>query len=177
MNIAGIPVPVFALSIIDRYMDGYFVDRDLNVWSTKGRTPARLSGTQTPSGRYFTLNKRTHRALDLQRKVRLHPNFLNETSSQVVATVNARTVVAQGGLPVSLPPGRTKSPRQAAASKGYMLATINPNDKLVIGTEPVFHLDEATAKTEAERVASLNGSEVLVLKIVGKVKVQKAVWE
>jgi hypothetical protein len=67
--------------------------------------------------------------------------------------------------------------RQAAMNKAYLLATLTPTGKLVFGTDPMFHLSEPVARAEAERVATASGSEVVLLKIVGKVKVQKAVWE
>ena len=171
MLITGLQIPVFPLKTIDAYMDGYYIDRDGTVYSTKGRTGiARLSGSTTPSGRYYTLNKRTHRADDVFRRAKAHRDFVIETSPGVVSLPK---VIASAGLPA----GRTKSARHAVSAKGYVLATLAPNDKLVFGTEPVFHVSDVTAREEAERIASTTGAEVVMLKVVGKVKIQKAVWE
>lgn len=175
MLIPGLHIPVFPLKTIDIYMDGYYIDRDGGVWSTKGRSgssPTKLMGSTTPSGRYYTLNKRTHRADDVFRRARQHKDFITETGNTVGALPETRTQDLAGVLP-----GRSKSARQAVAVKGYVLATLSPNDKLVFGTDPMFHLTEPTAKAEAERIASNTGAEVVMLKVVGKVKVQKAVWE
>lgn len=168
MQVAGIPTPVFPLTHVGPYLDGYFMADDGTVWSTRGRAgPGRLQGSQTPSGRYYTLNKRTYRADVLWRQVRQHRDFARHT------TANEPTTIAQPAVDE----GRVRSVRAGVASKGYLLATLTPNGKLVFGTEPVFHVSEATAKAEAERVAGLTGAEVVMLKVVGKVKVQKAVWE
>ena len=176
MFIPGLQIPVFPLKSIDVYMDGYYIDRDGNVWSTKGRSgsaPTKLLGSTTPSGRYYTLNKRTHRADDVFRRARNHRDFIAETSPTTALT----QVATKATAPAALPPGRTKSAKAAVQAKGFVLATLAPNDKLVFGTEPVFHLTPNTARAEAERIAGATGSEVVMLNIVGKVKVQKAVWE
>lgn len=171
MLIQGLSSPVFPLKTIDVYMDGYYMDKDGNVWSTKGRSVAKMMGSSTPSGRYYTLNKRTHRADDLVRRARAHPDFPTQTSPKIVEESLRRDIPAYANS------GRTTHAQNAVASKGFVLATMNPSGKLVFGTEPMYHLTDVTARAEAERVASLTGSEVVLLKIVGKVKVQKAVWE
>lgn len=170
MLLPGLNIPVFPLNRVDFFMTGYYMDRDGGVWSNKGKAPAKLLGSKTPSGHYYTLNKRTVRADTLVPRAKLHKDFITETSNTVGA------LPAQAPAPVNLA-GRTKSARHAVTDKGYVLATLAPNDKLVFGTEPVFHLTEETAKAEAERVAASTGSELVVLKVIGKVKVQKAVWE
>lgn len=176
MYINGLTAPVFPLKKIDAYAHGYYMDAQSRIFSTKNRGiwPVMLSGSVTPSGRYYTLNKRTHRADELARKAHAHKDFVNETTIGMSQPVNG--VVAQGGPPVALP-GRTKSAREAVNVKGYMLVVINPQGKLVFSTDPVFHLKEDTAKAEAERIAGNSGAEVVMMKVVGKVKVQKAVWE
>ncbi len=179
MLITGLQIPVFALKTIDVYMDGYYIDRDGNVWSTKGRSgsaPTRLSGSTTPSGRYYTLNKRTHRADDVYRRARAHSTFVAETSP-IAALAQAAQSATLPAAVSALPAGRTKNAREAVAAKGYLLATLAPNGKLVFGIEPVFHVSDVTAKEEAVRIAGSSGAEVVMLKVVGKVKVQKAVWE
>lgn len=176
MQIKGLSNHVFPLKKIDIYAEGYFMDAVGRVFSTKNRgTPVMLGGSVTPSGRYYTLNKRTYRSDDLFRKAMNHGDFKAETG-QASPSLPVKGVVAQGGLPVALS-GRTKSAREAVGAKGYMLATLNPQGKLVFGTDPVFHLTDTTAKEEAERIAGETGAEVVMLQIVGKVKVQKAVWE
>lgn len=158
---------LFSLAELDRTLAGYLMDKDGNVYSTKhGPAPTRLHGTSTHSGRYYTLNKRTWKAADLVRRANAHPLFFKTPSAAPVhATV------------AGLPAGRTKSAKAAASVKGYLLASIGPTDKLVFGTDPVFHLSDTTAKAEAERIAGESGKEVVLLQVVGKVKVQKAVWE
>jgi len=170
MNILGIPVRVFSLKTIDTYMDGYYMDADGGVWSTRGRVPARLTGSSTPSGRYYTLNKRSHRADQLVYLARAHKTFASETAKTI------ELAVAKATPPAPLQ-GRTQSARTAAGARGFLLATLTPTDKLAFGTNPVFHLTEATVRAEAERIAAESGIEVVLLRIVGKVKVQKAVWE
>lgn len=168
MMITGLSIPVFPLKDIDTYARDYYMDSGGGVWSTKGRNGVtKLTGSITPSGlRYYTLNKRTHRADHLYRLAKSHKDFTAETSSTVAPPVTSAATL----------PGRTMSAASAVAGKGYLLATLK-HDRLVFGTKPVFHTDETTAKAEAERVAGLTGAEVVVLKVVGKVKVQKAVWE
>lgn len=170
---ARLKLHLFPLSILDTFMSGYLMCEDGSVYSTKtSDKPVRLNGSVTPSGRYYTLNKRTYRADDLLRRAKAHSRFHAETSSYVCA---AAAAAAPKHDPA--PVGRTKSARQAASVKGFMLATIGVNDKLIFGTEPMLHLSDVTAKAEAERIAVATGQEVVLLQIVGKVKMQKAVWE
>ena len=174
MYITGLAIPVFPLKSIDIYMDGYYMDKDGNIWSTKGRAgaPTKLMGSSTPSGRYYTLNKRTHRAEDIRRRAVHHGKFALETTPST-----SQPAVAPHPCAAALPQGRTKSARAMAEAKGFILATLSPNDRLVFGTDPVFHLTSETAKAEAERIAGITGAEVVMLGVIGKVKVQKAVWE
>lgn len=172
MLISGLSTPVFPLKNIDVYMSGYYMDREGGVWSTRRRHsayPVKLAGSLTPSGRYYTLNGRTHRADDVFRRASQHKDFMTHTGG------------AAGALPAQLAKsdlqGRTASATEAVSKKGYLLATLTPTGKLVFGTTPMFHTSDVTAKAEAERVAGLTGTEIVMLKIVGKVKVQKAVWE
>ena len=169
MQVRDIPVAVFPLKLIDTYMDGYYLDKDFNVWSTKGRSPSCLSGTKTPSGKYFTLNKRAHRADDIARRARNHKDFASHTAALVPVPATTGSTL--------LPLGRTKSAKELASRKGFVLATMSPTDKLIFGSDSVFHLTAESARGEAERIAGVSGIEVVVLQVIGKVKVQKAVWE
>ena len=173
MFLPNLKVPVFDLSLVASHLRDYFMDRQGNIYSMKSGNPVKLGRSYTPSGQYFSLNKRSIRQDHLFIAAESHTRFMEETGQTVDAL---KGVVAQGDLPVSLP-GRTKNVREAVTGKGYLLATLNPKDKLVFGTEPMFHLRDTTAKAEAERIATETGAEVVMLKIVGKVKVQKAVWE
>lgn len=171
MQVQGLSVPVFPLVLASQFLDGYFVSSAGDIYSTRsarGQGAVRLSGSKTPSGRYFTLNKRTYRYDDVIRMARNHKDFAKHT----VATGQAVY------KPMATTPGvRTNSAQQAVASKGFVLATMNPNGKLVFGTEPMYHLTDKSARAEAERVATVSGNEIVLLQIIGKVKVQKAVWE
>lgn len=170
MQVNGIPVPVFPLSKANQYLHGYYMDSACRIWSTRaGKQPQPLLGSQNPSGHYYTLNRQTYRSEQLVRLATSHRDYIAETS-------DAKTSSAQLATGVCLK-GRTKSASAAATAKGYLLATLTPDDRLVFGTEPMFHMSDTTAKEEAERVAGTSGREVVLLRIVGKVKVQKAVWE
>lgn len=178
MNIPQIPmINLFPLTKLHfgTYLEGYYMDADCHIWSTRGTTPKMLKGSKTPSGRYYVLNKTSYRADNLQLKARAHKDFAKDTGTTAQATP-VRGAVAKGGLPVALP-GRTVSAVEAASKKGFILATMSSKGKLVFGTDPVFHLSETSAKAEAERVAGISGAQIVVLQIVGKVKIQKAVWE
>ena len=172
MMLPNFPIPLFDLSWSSNVFRGYFMDREGTVYSTKSGSPVRLKGSCTPSGRYFTLNKRSFRQDNLQLMARNHPKFLAETTHLKSNVLPA--------APKNVAPSmqwRTKEAREAIRQKGFLLATLSPAGKLVFGTEPMFHLLEQSARDEAERVASTTGAEIVMLKIVGKVKVQKAVWE
>ena len=166
MIVQGIPKPVFHLAQVDPLMRGYYMDGDFQVWSVRGHkgTPTRLSGSITPSGRYYTLAGRTFKDTEIRRRAQAYPEFKKET--QMAAPAPSRTAV----------PTVQTSATAAVAAKGYLLATL-VKDRLVFGTTPAFHASIASAKTEAERIASASGAEIVVLQVIGKVKVQKAVWE
>jgi hypothetical protein len=170
---------VFPLVKMDQYMDGYFMDQAGNVYSNKtsrNGTLTKLGGSSTPSGRYYTLNKRTHRADDLVARARRHGSFAQEVNPQAVAV--ARAVMSQGGLPVALPHNKAKSAAKLVEVKGYVLATVGPSDRLVFGTDPVFQLDEATATTEAQRIAMLKpGTRVVLLRAVKSVVAGGVKWD
>ena len=172
MLLPNYPIPLFDLTLVDRYLSSYFMDREGTVYSTKSGSPVKLNGSRTPSGRYFTLNKRSFRQDNLQRMARNHPRFLAETTHLKSNALPA--------APKNVAPSmrwRTKEAREAIRQKGFLLATLSPAGKLVFGTEPMFHLLEQSARDEAERVASAAGAEIVMLQVVGKVKVQKAGWE
>lgn len=177
MYISGLNV--FPLVKMDQYMDGYFMDQAGTVYSNKlsrAGTLSKLSGSSTPSGRYYTLNKRTHRADDLVARAKRHPAFAVEVNPSAVAATKA--IVSQGGLPVTLPCNKSKTASKLLSTKGYVLATVGPTDKLVFGTDPVFQLDEATAITEAQRIAMLKpGTRVVLLKAVKSVVAGGIKWD
>lgn len=87
---------------MDIYMDDYYMDRDGNVYSMKSGKATRMQGSVTTSGRYLTLNKRTHRADDVFRKARVHPHFVAETSP---THAMAQAPAKEAGLPA----GRSRS--------------------------------------------------------------------
>lgn len=168
MYLEGFKQPVFPFTLVDQHLTNYFMTRDGAIISTASGTSRQLSGSIASGTRYYTLNKRTFSGPALKMRALQHPSFKTETTDAPAAV---KPVEA------TLPADRTTSPRKAAEIKGFVLATLSPGDKLVFGTTPVFHASEVSAKQEAERVASTTGGEIVVLKIVGKVKVQKAVWE
>lgn len=178
MYLQGLHYPVFALAKLECYLNDYYMTRDGTVYSMKGGKPARLSGSKTPSGLYYTLNKRTYRADDLRKRAMAHALFADATAEFAVGSpAPVKAVVSPGSLPQAAP-GRTKSATQAARLKGFVLATVGPTDKFVFGTDPVLHLTDVTAKQEATRIATLKpGTKVALLQIVGTVVVGGAVWE
>jgi hypothetical protein len=177
MNLSN--MHVFPLVKMDQYMDGYFMDQAGNVYSNKtsrNGTLTKMGGSRTPSGTYYTLNKRTHRSDDLYARAKRHPAFAVEVNPSAVAV--AKAVMSQGGLPVALPANKAKSAAKLVEVKGYVLATVGPTDRLVFGTDPVFQLDEVTATTEAQRIAMLKpGTRVVLLKAVKSVVAGGVKWD
>jgi hypothetical protein len=190
MQINGLNV--FPLVKADSLLQGYFMDADGNVYSNKGLAGgnrlSKLGGSRTQSGRYYTLNGRSFRADRLVTSAKQCPSFVIETAGTTVTPVIVSAPVAawpmiggQGPATANnqpLPAGRTRSAKQAAKDKGFVLAHIGPTDRLVFGTEPVLHLARSTAVEEAERVANLKpGTKILVLQIVGSVTAGGTQWE
>jgi len=169
---------VFALVKMDVTMSGYFMDKDGAIFSTKSGLLKRMSGSRTPGGHYFTLNKRTHRLDVLVSMARNHAHFAIETGlAKTPAPVAVDVAVYQGGLPVALQ-GRTRSAASAIRIKGWMLATVGPTDKLVFSTDAVFHLMEDTATEEAVRIATLKpGTEVVIMRVYKSVVAGGVTWK
>lgn len=178
MQLSGLNV--FPLVKMDRYCDGYFMDVNGVVYSNKtsrNGTLTRMQGTRQPSGHYYTLNRRSYRADALVSQARRHAEFGKETSAVVPPVVLPRAVVSQGGLPVQIVGNKAQRASKLLESKGYVLATVGPSDKLVFGTDPVFQLDLATAEQEALRIATMKpGTTVVLLHAVKSVVAGGIKW-
>jgi hypothetical protein len=175
MQIAG--KNVLPLVKTDSLLQGYFMDAEGNVYSNKAHHGklALLGGSRTPSGRYYTLNGRSFRADRLVTMAKQCPSFVMETSFATQPVIVQAPATANNQ---PLPSGRTRSAKQAAKDKGFVLAHIGPTDRLVFGTDPVLHLARSTAVAEAERVANLKpGTKILVLQIVGSVVTGGTQWD
>jgi hypothetical protein len=177
---------LFPLVRVSQYMADYFVDKDFNVYSVRMKNrnaPARLAGTVTPTGQHnYTLNKRTFSKSVIKNMAASHADFLRETGQVAPAWPTAVSPGATHGpaaVPTTgLPVGRTRSAKKVVGGKGFMLATVGPSDKLVFGTDAVFHESVETAKEEALRVAGLKpGTEVVVLQVIASVSVGGAAWK
>lgn len=175
MQLSG--MNVFPLVKMDQFMNGYFIDKDGNVYSNKVsmRTLTKLTGSSTPSGRYYTLNKRTYRADSLIARAKQHPMFAQEVYPAAVAVAVQLATTAPAAV---TPANKSKSAAKLVAAKGFVLATVGPSDKLVFGTDPMFQLDLPTATTEAERIANLKpGTRIVVLQAVRSVVAGGTKWE
>lgn len=163
---------VFPLKKIHIRYDGYYVNRDgkiLSTRKTKGQL-VELKGSQAHSWspQYVTLSGRT---LDYKQMVswaRGHVDWNKETTP--LTSTEYKDTGAMGF-------GRTKSAAELVKAKGIMLATIGDQDQLVFGSKPVFHKEAKTARAEAERIAKESGLKVVMLQVVSAVSVGKTVWE
>lgn len=173
---------VFPLVKHSNYLAGYFMSADGSVWSNKNSrngTLTKLSGSRTPSGIYYTLNKRSYSASDLANAAKRHPAFAGEVAPKAVAyaqsLVTPVVVTAHGAVPAG---NKSRSAGKLLATKGFVIATVNDTDKLVFGTDPIFQLDEQTATTEAERIANLHpGKRVVLLKAYKSVVAGTTKWD
>lgn len=165
---------VFPLKKINARYDGYYVNRDgkiLSTRKTKGQL-VELKGSQAHSWspRYVTVAGATFGYNQMVGWARAHADWNKETAEVSLTSNEYKDTGAMGF-------GRTKSAAEVVKAKGIMLATIGEHDQLVFGSKPVFHKEAKTARAEAERIAKESGLKVVMLQVVGAVSVGKTVWE
>jgi hypothetical protein len=165
---------VFPLKKINARYDGYYVNRDgkiLSTRKTKGQL-VELKGSQAHSWspRYVTLAGATFGYNQMVGWARAHADWNKEMAEVSLTSKEYKDTGAMGF-------GRTKSAAEVVKAKGIMLATIGEHDQLVFGSKPVFHKEAKTARAEAERIAKESGLKVVMLQVVGAVSVGKTVWE
>jgi hypothetical protein len=149
---------------------GYFMNALGQVFSTKSGNLLRLSGSTTKSGRYYTLNGRTHREDQLVFGAKRHKDFTRETSpAPVVNVVDAPVLGARRSYATSM--------QEAIKLRGTMIATVQ-GEKLVFGTDPKIHTTEQSWREEMARLATVSpGTKFVAVKIVQSVVAGNISWE
>lgn len=169
-------VNVFPLRVTFGRLVDYFMDAGGNVYSTK-RGPLRaLAGSRNGSGEIvYTLAGVSYSRRQLTKVAFAHADFKTETGGFGEAIAVAEAIDRKvGGAVVN---GRTQNANQLVANKGYMIATVGPNSRLIFGSNPTFHVGESTVKAEAERIANLTpGTRVVILKVHASVVAGGVTW-
>lgn len=161
---------LFPLNNITSLGSGYYMSAAGQIFSGKSGKLVRLSGSNTTSGRYFTLSGRTHREDQLVRDARRHKLFDKETA--VAGVLEAPKTVKVDGTKRSY----ASSMQEAITLRGVMIAAVQ-GDRLIFGTKPKTHITEQSWKDEMTRLATVSpGTKFVAVKIVQSVVAGGVTW-
>ena len=160
---------VFDMKRVNSVFVGYYMDANGEVYSAKavqGRL-TRLAGSNTASGRYYTLNGRSYRHDWLKAQIMTRLDFKQEVSQAVKA--------AQVASPADR--SHASTVEAGIAAKGYMIGRLQSN-AIVLGSEPKIHTTLKSVNSEMERLAGVYpGVKFVRLKIDGSVVAGGVKWE
>jgi hypothetical protein len=165
---------LFHLGIVLSDYNGYWMDTAGAVYSTrKSDTPTLMTGSNTRSGRYYTMNGRS-----VCESVLLN---LTISSAGWRGFLEARKTKPADTKPAgqSSDSKWAHDTRHGLAEKGWVVATVNKcSGNLVFGSKPKIHLTEASVKAELERLATVfKGDTFVSLKITHEVVANGISWK
>jgi hypothetical protein len=190
-NTQGKEQHLFPMEKFQSRFRGYFMDKDGNIFSTRGTGKLKqLMGSQQYGyqTRYFTLDGATFQQSYLTTNCKSHRDFGIETSVPTVTGIRTSTLPSKvqpgavltklkaTGAAITAERNHARTVDEALSSKGTMIASI-VDGKFVFGTNPVIHTTEASLKSEMTRLAGLNpGVHFVAFKIAGSVVSGGVVW-
>ena len=148
---------------------GYYMNKDGEIYSTKSASGAleRLAGSNTASGRYYTLNGLSYRHDWLKNQTMTRLDFEQE--------VNQAVKPAQVASPANR--SHASTTEAGIVAKGYMIGRVNGHS-IVLGSQPKIHLTLQSVNSEMERLAGSHpGVKFVRLKIDGSVVAGGVKWE
>lgn len=195
---------LFPLTFIYPTLNGYYMDGEGNVWSTKrgklaqlyGSTPYRGYGRYNSSAsKIYTLNGRAYNAGSLVKLVSQHADFAKETHDPLKKTPGGYgpKVLSAKALGVDLdkvkaailPQDATSLARVHAPTleagidaKGLMIAAYDPVEGLLFTKRPAIHLTPESAKAEMERLArEVPGTKFVMVRILNTIVSGGVTWQ
>lgn len=163
-------VSVYDMSRVSSNYKGYYMDAAGEIYSAlPGRAwMIRLSGSNTASGRYYTLNQRSYRHDALKSQFLNRLDFKQEFSKPVEVT-EARVSSSDRSHAATIDAG--------VSAKGYLIGRVQGN-AIVLGSKPAIHLTLKSVNSEMERLASVHpGVKFVRMKIDGSVVSGGVRWE
>lgn len=161
---------VFDMKRVNGIFAGYYMNDAGEIYSAKAArgTLVRLTGSNTASGRYYTLNGRSYRHDWLKTQIMTRLDFKQEVSQGVKAAAQATS-----------PANRSHASTTEAgiSAKGYLVGRVT-GDAIVLGSKPKIHLTLASVNSEMERLAGqYPGVKFVRLKVDGSVVAGGVKWE
>ena len=158
------------MSRVSANFKGYYMSNDGEIYSAKatlGRL-TRLAGSNTASGRYYTLNGQSYRHDRLKTMVMQSAHFKQEFVTPIERTPDRLQVTMRV---------HAESVDAGVAKKGYIIARVQ-GKALVLGSEPKIHLTIGSVNSEMERLANAHpGVKFVRLKIDGSAVAGGVRWE
>lgn len=196
MNVLGTDY-LFPLTKLSTALTGYFIDKEGQVYSTKGsKGLQRLQGSQPQKygPRYFTLANRTYVQSSLIEQAKAHPDFKAETTpapapvktaafpGSKASTTQSFADVLRTAQAVNTAISRptitdyAKTTDEALTGRGSMIAAIK-NGAFVFDANPVIYTSVPSLKSEMERLAKANpGVRYVSFTITGSVVAGAVDW-
>lgn len=156
---------VYDMSRFASNYKGYFMDKDGEIYSTKRVTGGmvRMLGSNTASGRYYTLNGMSYSHARLVREIQSQKDFKAEMQSPQVSSADQRA--------------HAESTQAGLDAKGYIIGKLS-GDTVILGSKPKIHLTLKSVNSEMERLAQAHpGVKFIRLKIDGSVVLGGMKWE
>lgn len=163
-------VSVYDMSRVSSNYKGYYMDATGEIYSAKASVGRllRLSGSNTVSGRYYTLNQRSYRHDSLKSQFLNRLDFKQEFAKPV-AVAEARVSSSDRSHAATIDAG--------VSAKGYLIGRVQGN-AIVLGSQPAVHLTLKSVNSEMERLAGAHpGVKFVRMKIDGSVVSGGVRWE
>jgi hypothetical protein len=169
---------LFPLNLASKGLEGYYMDASSRVWSTRAGAAKILAGSNTKSGRYYSLNGSSYRADTLTRVAKQHQDFVLHTGAGPVgfAVLAKAEAAIQANVAKSTPRSHAVDVQTGVAQRGVVIASI-VDGKIVLGSDPKIHLTEQSWVDEMARLAQTKpGVTFISMKIVRSVVTGTVIW-
>lgn len=151
---------------------GYYMDVNGAIYSTRrGKGLVQLNGSRTVSGHYYTIGGTSYRHDKLFEAAKKSKTWAAHVGGGLVEPM----IGTRGSEKRSYAPNLPSAIKQHAV----MIASVTPDGyKLIIGSNPKFHLGEDSWRSEMQRLASLKpGTKFIALEIKAAIIAGGVVWE
>ena len=162
---------LYDMSRVNSNYRGYYMNKDGEIYSSKSGSGnlVRLHGSNTSSGRYYTLNGRTYRHDALKDQFMHRHDFIQEVHKPLQNVANTVTLGSARAHAASTEVG--------VSAKGFIIGRIQGNS-IVLGSQPKIHVTLHSVNSEMERLANAHpGVKFVRLKIDGSVVAGGIKWE
>jgi hypothetical protein len=162
---------LFPLERVRKELTGYYVNRDLAVFSAKRGGLMKMTGSAHVYGRVYQMNGVSWNSRDLRKIVdEKQAEYLAETA---VPPVAPKAVGAAAAAPKAKAPSKLQA---GIAKRGWVIGSVQ-GESISLSAAPVVHETPEAVAAEMERLARLHpGKQFVSLRFHSALTVGGLVW-